>query len=776
MFRKSKVLWALVLSISLVLQCLPAVALASVPRVVIEQLTISDSTISKGDRFTVTFNLHNMAQETLRSFYISVPSADFSVINKGSTFMVAKELLADHSTKVTFDLECHSTVSNRIPIEIHFEDCGNIPYKVEEQLLVTFDEETTTQNTPRFILSSTSIPSIGLGETKTISVSIKNNSDYQADKVVIRPVLTGEYLTALSLNQVNLAPSDVTLMPKGEMTFTYDITTNGTATPGIYPITYEIQGENQKKQVFTTLLNGYIKINSDESYGDILVSKINASPKVLMRNQSFELKIQLSNEKKQELQDLKVWVEGLPIQSFIYQEEQLKKTPEISGDDSYFVSFQYMVSEQTPEGNYPYDVHIAYTDAKGNAIHRKESYSLYIGAEQQEKGSLKVQKVKLPTEAVAPNKAFPVSLELSNSGVKSLEDVVVAFTGTEILSKSASTISLGRLEPGESKKVEYTLIASSAPEERNLPISFVITYDEKEGQGTELKTINQNFGIKVAEDTEVNTQPKIILSDLLLPEQVILGEEFELKFVLTNTNSTKAIRNMKVTMSSKDPVSQASNIVLVGQSDSIYVEKLGVGEQASASVSLLIPNTYQYGVCDMDFNFSFEDEKGNVYSDKETIHIPVTSNISLTASNVKISNVRDEGYTLEVDFYNTGKGALKNLMVDLEGDFEATNSNYYVGDLQAGRMDIYSVSINGEIPEVISGSVVFTYEDNGGKKNEMKVPFELHYTKPAADEAVTGEDSNKNTKVASFPYGLVIIAGAVIFIVVTIIRKKRKAM
>lgn len=112
-------------------------------------------------------------------------------------------------------------------------------------------------------------------------------------------------------------------------------------------------------------------------------------------------------------------------------------------------------------------------------------------------------------------------------------------------------------------------------------------------------------------------------------------------------------------------------------------------------------------------------------------------------------------------------------MVDLEGDYEAINSNYYVGDLPSGRMDIYSVSINGEIPEQLTGNVLFTYEDNGGNKQELTVPFDIHYEKPVEEVMAAAEETNERTFYIT-PFFIVVIVIAVV--VIFIIRKRRKAV
>lgn len=773
MAKKKSILWVLFLSICILLQIRPITVSAEKPDIIIENVSISDSSISKGETFTASFDLHNNSAGHLRNIYIQVESSDFSVLHKGAAFKVADQLDHNTSVSVTLAFKCHATLSNRIPLKITYDDYTGENPAIEEQLLVTFDDSATNPGTPKFMITSGDIQTLGIGKTGKVKIKVQNNSDYAVKKVLITPELSSDVLSYLNINQIYMKPTNSQMPAGGEQSFEYELTVNGTATPGIYPITYKVVGEGENKEACTASLSGYIKVTANDGASDIQVVDVKTTPEIPARDKVLTFQVEIEKESGVTYKNLNVWLEGLATETFIYQEKKLKKSPKKNGDDTLTASFDYKIASNAAEGTYPYEVHISYTDKMGNSIHNKESYQLYLKPEGVKKGALEINNLILPDQ-VQGEETFSVGFSLYNSGENNLENIEVAFNGTaEVMSKGSSNVRIDQLAPGKSKKAQFKLVAVKQEQTRGVPISFQITYDEKAGDEVETKTIIQSMGVMVKGDKEGTTAPKIIVDQLDMPDTILLGEEFELSFALTNTSTEKSIKNMKMTINSIDSVTQTSNIVIVGQSDSVYFAKLDSEEQVTSKVKMMIPATYKGSVCDVKFDFSYEDTEGTIYTDQETIHIPVAEQTQLTASNVRVGNVRDDGYTLEVDFYNTGKALLKNLMVDLEGDYEAINSNYYVGDLPSGRMDIYSVSINGEIPEQLTGNVLFTYEDSGGNKQELTVPFDIHYEKPVEEVMAAAEETNERTFYIT-PFFIVVIVIAVV--VIFIIRKRRKAV
>ncbi|CCQ94907.1 hypothetical protein CULT_2100001 [[Clostridium] ultunense Esp] len=84
-----------------------------------------------------------------------------------------------------------------------------------------------------------------------------------------------------------------------------------------------------------------------------------------------------------------------------------------------------------------------------------------------------------------------------------------------------------------------------------------------------------------------------------------------------------------------------------------------------------------------------------------------------------------------VEFYNTGKVTLYNMMVKLEGDFQTENGSYYVGSFEMGRSEYFEGMIIPMEPGELSGSLVFTYEDSSGENVEIRENFTLNVMESA---------------------------------------------
>lgn len=80
---------------------------------------------------------------------------------------------------------------------------------------------------------------------------------------------------------------------------------------------------------------------------------------------------------------------------------------------------------------------------------------------------------------------------------------------------------------------------------------------------------------------------------------------------------------------------------------------------------------------------------------------------------------------INLDFYNTGKQTLYNLMVKAEGDFRVEPTQYYVGNFQSGSSDSFSFSATPEEAGPKKGKIVFTYEDSTGEEKKVEKEFEL---------------------------------------------------
>ncbi len=140
------------------------------------------------------------------------------------------------------------------------------------------------------------------------------------------------------------------------------------------------------------------------------------------------------------------------------------------------------------------------------------------------------------------------------------------------------------------------------------------------------------------------------------------------------------------------------------------------------------------------------------------------------------------------DFYNMGRGTLNNLIVKAEGNFDGDQLSFFVGNFGAGGSDFFEVSIfPNEIGE-LNGSIVFLFEDDMGRQNEIREDFNITIVESMAGEELSQEDMERkmiemgiemqDPMGADRKLGTVWIIGALLILtfggIIVFVRKRRK--
>lgn len=252
-------------------------------------------------------------------------------------------------------------------------------------------------------------------------------------------------------------------------------------------------------------------------------------------------------------------------------------------------------------------------------------------------------------------------------------------------------------------------------------------------------------GINGGSMTEKN-KPKLIISNYKIdPEMPRAGEDFTLNLDFFNTNRSKAIRNIKITMNAEGAGSSTGSLtdmlgnstdgaspqsgsifIPVNSSNTFYIEKMAAGKHSSQSITLKAIPTAPAQTYSVNLAFEYEDMEGNQYTAQEVVGIPVVQKAEILLGDPVLGQAyAGQPMTVDLDFYNTGKDNLTNFMVNLEGSgFTSKESTrYFVGNFSSGQSDHYSMEIIPEEADHLSGQIVLTYEDSAGQVHEEKVPF-----------------------------------------------------
>ncbi len=304
-----------------------------------------------------------------------------------------------------------------------------------------------------------------------------------------------------------------------------------------------------------------------------------------------------------------------------------------------------------------------------------------------------------------------------------------------IVPSTQSFVIIDQVSANSTETVQFTLEATESADSQNYPIEFTVDYEDT--------STSQFSGVYITNEDEedevdVVSQPRIIVTDFQISsEKIFVGDTFDIDFSVLNTSNLKDVRNLKVVIETATSANSTEAFMPINQSNSYFLGDLTMKESSEISMPMKVFANAEGKSYSLSINFEYEDLEGEFYTDNETINIPVYEKTELTVSDVSVGSTLDNGYTLEVDFYNTGKVDITNMMVDLEGDFKSANSNYYVGDFATGRTDVYDVEIMGTKPTSMTGTIVFTYDDTFGEEETFRKEFTIGEDSKTSEETGT---------------------------------------
>ena len=294
-----------------------------------------------------------------------------------------------------------------------------------------------------------------------------------------------------------------------------------------------------------------------------------------------------------------------------------------------------------------------------------------------------------------------------------------------------------------------------------------------------------------------NNTPKLVIDHYSYdPVDVKAGVPFTLYFRILNTNSKKTVQNLRVALSADaaeavdvptaagqgaDPSAAAapsgggggSAFIPIGSSNTFYIDKIKPKKHAEKEITLTTapdtaPRTYT-----ITANFEYEDANGNPYTSSEVIGIPVIQSAEIELGDLKVDK---EGFVggempLSLEFFNTGKSVLSNVMVKMRGNFDADTNTYFAGNVAPGSAQTYDVNITPRAKGEQKGEIVITYDDSTGRKQELVKPFvvKVEGDMPAGDD----EAMDSPRPAWAVPLGVTLIA-AIVGAIAFYVYKKRK--
>ncbi len=370
--------------------------------------------------------------------------------------------------------------------------------------------------------------------------------------------------------------------------------------------------------------------------------------------------------------------------------------------------------------NYSVEVIVTGNDYNNEAV--KVSKTIYVPVKSgKSKGSIEdmeISNVSIPDEVLTETD-FRMSFEVKNKGSKELKNVKISCEmPTGLYNKTRSTFVESLFAPGDSKYYSVNLY-SEVDENTSFPIKITVeSVDAKDGG-----TVTQYANVFVKKDkvkTDAKTPQLMVSAYSYGGSYVQAGAKFRLNLTLQNT-SGRDLSNIKVTLGSD------GTFIPVNSSNSFFIESVGKKQQTNYSVMLSVKPDAKQETSAMDISMSYEDGDKE-FTSKDTISIPVMQESRLAVDEIMqpMELFMGNPAGLSVQFYNMGKTTLNNLRVTAYGDFDTMESiSYFVGNMDPGKSDTYDFALIPRQEGLMTGAVVFTYEDAGGEEQTYEMPFEF---------------------------------------------------
>ncbi|HHV97204.1 MAG TPA: hypothetical protein GXX37_12170, partial [Clostridiaceae bacterium] len=659
------------------------------------------------------------------------------------------------------------------------------------------------------------MPTFNAGDDVVISLPIVNLSQIPAKNITVSIDTSDVNSLPFTFEQINLTRKLDSLASGKETTVTFNVKIKPYIPDGIYPVKINYEYLNSANNSFTDSETIYIKIVNAQTPPKIILERFSVysnDGENPLPGSLFSLSLELKNQGSSPAKDVKVSLKGLSNDGiFVVQSADTKYVTSIDGQTTKKVEYFLHVAENFKGNNALLTARVEYTDDSGKAYSDEYQFFIKITQIEEEEEEEKVETVpelilknmEYPHEQINAGEEFNIKFSLENIGNDTAYNVKISVTCEDgVLPISTSTLVVDELGKSQVKDFSFDFYAKESAVTKNHLITVTVEYEnkidevkEETGVKAEKLSLTRYAGVYIKaveeekEEEETKTVPKIIINKYDFgTESPKAGENFVLRLTFLNTSKIVPIRNIKITFTSKDGI-----FIPTSSSNTFFIENMNVQQTAEREVELFVKSDAPAKSHTLTLSFDYEDEKGTQYSATEEISIPVTQELRLEIGQLQMPTDTMEGQPIPVfvDFFNMGKSTLYNLMVSLEGEgFTGENSDYFVGNFESGRSDYYEVMLTPTATGEITGNILFTFEDETGKKNEVRKEFKLNVMpmrvpEMPVDGGYPGSEfpgkeipgQNQGNKLFT-PLNIGIGAGALLLIIVIItiiVVKKRRA-
>lgn len=483
-----------------------------------------------------------------------------------------------------------------------------------------------------------------------------------------------------------------------------------------------------------------------------------------------------------------------------------QKVKAIEAGKKIYLYYEMNVAKTAKFGSYEIKTDLSYeSEFNKEPIKEETTAFINIGGDASQDSQLIIQDLKFPSATLGVNKTFDVSFKIRNQGqsiAKRIRASAKSDDPSGVVSRTVSDILVRDLAPGEEETVSYKFFTTKGGSTKNYPINIKIEYLDDFTESKEPKTVEQIVGVFLNNPENVGdgkdakkSTPKLIIDKYEFePKLPLAGNEFEMNLSFYNTNAKKAVKNIKIDLTSQDTSKSDSNtagssvFTPVDSSNTFYIGRIAPSGKVEKTIKMFVVPDATAKTYNITANFEYEDDENNEYKSSENIGVPVyqESKLDIDPINYQTNAMVGDSIPINANFYNTGKVTLYNFKVTLTADNATVNNGtYYIGNFNSGGQDVYEGSIMPNEAGEIKGKLKFTYEDSTGEVKEKEEDINITVEEaPPVDpnmgpdgmplpDGAMGDTPWYKKPLFYIPVALVIL-GAIGFVVFKKLKNKKK--
>ncbi|MDR7856979.1 hypothetical protein [Tissierella sp.] len=606
---------------------------------------------------------------------------------------------------------------------------------------------------PSLVIEDGLIPEVNAGTSIAVEFELKNTG-YTATDIVVTPVF-GNDSPFTSNNLTNSIPMG-SISKGSQKTVKLEMEVSPTAMPGSYPIPVKINynyvsyaTDPPTKYSETLEAIVYVKVSNKSTQPKLIITKNVTSPEIITPGQDVKLSVLFENKGSVDVKNVSVKLEGLDNDKgfYISSGSDIVYVKNVSGNLVSYAEFYLKSSNSIKRGAHKLNVTFSY-----NGVTETQAIYLNVGGDAEQNSNILIENLSYPTTAINPNKDFVLKFDLRNNGGVNANNILVKVESSDptVIPKTNSIKKINTMAPDGKESLEFIFFPTEEAITRNYPINISVEYEDEFNQDSEVKhRVNQYVGIYVEKSGDsTKGKPKLIIDKYNFePQLVRAGENFEMTLSFYNTNSSKTVNNIKIFLTAESGTSNeganagSSAFTPVDSSNTFYIDSIPPRGRVEKKITMFtIPDAIAK-THTITANFEYEDSDGNELKDIELIGVPVVQNSRLETGELSYYPEAMIGQPMPVslEFYNTGKVTLYNMMVKLEGDFQTENGSSYIGNFVTGSSEYFEGMVMPSEPGELKGAVLFTYEDSTGQMQELRKEFTLNVMEMPPMEEFPGE-------------------------------------